>query len=365
MIGNPFASWCCRSLRSRCISVADSNRTQLPVVGLLNDHFDGEPRWLDDLGARARLHGHERVLRRHRLGRVDRDDPPGARSRRHADRHGRRLRHRPQRGARGARDPRPPRPRAAGHQVRHRPLRRRRRPQDCAARPPTSRGPASRPCCGWASTSSTCTTCTVRRRTPRSRRRSARWPSSSPRARCATSGCPRSTTALLRRAHAVHPIAAVQSEYSLWTRDPETTVLDALRELGVGLVPYSPLGRGFLTGTVDRTALDDKDFRGRNPRFAGAAGEANQAIADAVADVAARKGVQPAQVALAWVHGQAARLGHRRRTDPGHQADQVARAERRGARRQPERRGPRRPRPARRAGRRRPLLSARRIDSCV
>lgn len=116
-------------------------------------------------------------------------------------------------------------------------------------------------------------------------------------------------SSLLRRAHAVHPIAAVQSEYSLWTRDPETGVLDAMRELGVGLVAYSPLGRGFLTGTIDRTALDGKDFRGANPRFVGDAGDANQAIADAVADVAARKGVSPAQVALAWVHGQATRLG--------------------------------------------------------
>ncbi|HEU5006703.1 MAG TPA: aldo/keto reductase [Jatrophihabitantaceae bacterium] len=115
--------------------------------------------------------------------------------------------------------------------------------------------------------------------------------------------------ALLRRAHAVHRITAVQSEYSLWTRDPETTVLGALRELGVGLVPYSPLGRGFLTGTVDRTALGAKDFRGHNPRFAGEAGDANQAIADAVARVAERKGVSAAQVALAWVHGQAERLG--------------------------------------------------------
>jgi aryl-alcohol dehydrogenase-like predicted oxidoreductase len=115
--------------------------------------------------------------------------------------------------------------------------------------------------------------------------------------------------ALVRRAHAVHPIAAVQSEYSLWTRDPETAVLDALRELGIGLVAYSPLGRGFLTGTVDRNALDDKDFRGRNPRFTGDAAAANQAIADAVARVAERKGVTAAQVALAWVHGQAARLG--------------------------------------------------------
>lgn len=114
---------------------------------------------------------------------------------------------------------------------------------------------------------------------------------------------------LLRRAHAVHPIAAVQSEYSLWTRDPETQVLDALRDLGVGLVAYSPLGRGFLTGTVDRAQLGGTDFRGRNPRFAGEAGEANQGIADAVREVAAGKGATPAQVALAWVHGQSSRLG--------------------------------------------------------
>jgi aryl-alcohol dehydrogenase-like predicted oxidoreductase len=114
---------------------------------------------------------------------------------------------------------------------------------------------------------------------------------------------------LLRRACAVHPITAVQSEYSLWARDPETTVLDALRDLGVGLVPYSPLGRGFLTGTVDVNTLDVKDFRGRNPRFAGAAWEANQVIADAVRSVAEAKGVTPAQVALAWVHGQGERLG--------------------------------------------------------
>jgi aryl-alcohol dehydrogenase-like predicted oxidoreductase len=115
--------------------------------------------------------------------------------------------------------------------------------------------------------------------------------------------------ALLRRAHAVHPITAVQSEYSLWTRDPETTVLTALQELGVGLVPFSPLGRGFLTGTIDPNALDDNDFRGRNPRFAGDAGVANRSIADAVAAVAERKGVTAAQIALAWVHGQGDRLG--------------------------------------------------------
>jgi len=116
-------------------------------------------------------------------------------------------------------------------------------------------------------------------------------------------------SALLRRAHAVHPISAVQSEYSLWSRDPETTVLDGLRELGVGLVPYSPLGRGFLTGTVDVAALDAKDFRSRNPRFTGPALEANQAIADAVRKVADARDVTPAQVALAWVQGQGERLG--------------------------------------------------------
>jgi len=114
---------------------------------------------------------------------------------------------------------------------------------------------------------------------------------------------------LLRRAYAVHPIAAVQSEYSLWTRDVETGVVGAMRDLGVGLVPYSPLGRGFLTGTVDLATLDDRDFRRRNPRFRGQAAQDNQAIADAVRKVAEAKGVPSAQVALAWVYAQEERLG--------------------------------------------------------
>jgi aryl-alcohol dehydrogenase-like predicted oxidoreductase len=114
---------------------------------------------------------------------------------------------------------------------------------------------------------------------------------------------------LLRRAHAVHPIAAVQSEYSLWTRDVEANAITAMRDLGVGLVPYSPLGRGFLTGTVDLTALDDRDFRRRNPRFRGQASQDNQAIADTVREVAEGKGVRPAEVALAWVYAQEERLG--------------------------------------------------------
>ncbi|HTL23280.1 MAG TPA: aldo/keto reductase [Mycobacteriales bacterium] len=111
---------------------------------------------------------------------------------------------------------------------------------------------------------------------------------------------------LLRRAHAVHPITALQSEYSLWTRDPEG-LAPALAELGVGLVPYSPLGRGFLTGTVDTSALGEKDFRRYNPRFKAA--DDNAVIADTVRQVATRLGAEPAQVALAWVLAQGERLG--------------------------------------------------------
>lgn len=113
---------------------------------------------------------------------------------------------------------------------------------------------------------------------------------------------------LLRRAHAVHPIAAVQSEYSPWTRDVEQ-VTPTMAELGIGLVPYAPLGRGFLTGSVNTETLDPKDFRARNPRFTGDAGAQNQVIADTVRAIAERLGVLPAQVALAWVYAQAQRLG--------------------------------------------------------
>jgi aryl-alcohol dehydrogenase-like predicted oxidoreductase len=112
----------------------------------------------------------------------------------------------------------------------------------------------------------------------------------------------------LRRADATHPITAVQSEYSLWTRDVEA-VTPVMAELGIGLVPYSPLGRGFLTGTIKAAELGAKDFRANNPRFQGEAGEANAKIVDAVVGVAARLDVTAAQVALAWVYAQAERLG--------------------------------------------------------
>ncbi|MBI2702934.1 aldo/keto reductase [Mycobacterium gordonae] len=106
----------------------------------------------------------------------------------------------------------------------------------------------------------------------------------------------------IRRAHAVHPVTAVQSEYSLWTRDPEQSVLPALRELGIGFVAYSPLGRGFLTGAIRSTdGIPDTDFRRTNPRFVAENFEHNLRSADELRDIAADVGATPAQVALAWL----------------------------------------------------------------
>jgi len=105
----------------------------------------------------------------------------------------------------------------------------------------------------------------------------------------------------LRRANALHPISALQSEYSLWERRVEKEILPAARELGIGLVPYSPLGRGFLTGAVNVDALEESDFRRSNPRFSKESARANQRIVDVVRDVAQQCGATPAQVALAWV----------------------------------------------------------------
>ncbi|WP_299540709.1 aldo/keto reductase [uncultured Streptomyces sp.] len=109
----------------------------------------------------------------------------------------------------------------------------------------------------------------------------------------------------IRRAHAVHPVTAVQSEYSLWTRGVEERVLPLLRELNIGLVPFSPLGRGFLTGTI-RSAdqFDESDFRRDNPRFTGENFRHNLALADEVKAVATEAGATPAQVALAWILAQ-------------------------------------------------------------
>jgi aryl-alcohol dehydrogenase-like predicted oxidoreductase len=123
----------------------------------------------------------------------------------------------------------------------------------------------------------------------------------------------------IRRAHATHPISALQTEYSIWARQPEAEILPAIRELGIGFVPYSPLGRGFLTGTVrslDELAADD--FRRNQPRFARENLDHNLRIVEVIEQLAAEKDATPAQVALAWVHAQGADIvpipGTKRRT---------------------------------------------------
>jgi aryl-alcohol dehydrogenase-like predicted oxidoreductase len=109
----------------------------------------------------------------------------------------------------------------------------------------------------------------------------------------------------IRRAHAVHPITALQSEYSLWTRDPEASVLPTVRHLGIGFVPYSPLGRGFLSGRFrSPDDLCEDDFRRENPRFQGENFESNLALIERVEELAAEKDVTPSQLALAWVLAQ-------------------------------------------------------------
>jgi len=109
----------------------------------------------------------------------------------------------------------------------------------------------------------------------------------------------------LRRAHAVQPVTALQSEYSLWTRGPEAEILPTLEELGIGFVPYSPLGKGFLTGKMDETTrLDKSDFRNQLPRFTPEARRANQALVDLLGHIAQRKKATPAKIALAWLLAQ-------------------------------------------------------------
>jgi aryl-alcohol dehydrogenase-like predicted oxidoreductase len=116
-------------------------------------------------------------------------------------------------------------------------------------------------------------------------------------------GLSEAAPATIRRAQAVHPISALQTEYSIWSRDPEQEILPTLRELGIGFVPYSPLGRGFLTGTLrSLDQLDDADFRRHNPRFQGENLAANVAIVEVVDQLAQAKGCTPGQIALAFVH---------------------------------------------------------------
>ena len=112
-------------------------------------------------------------------------------------------------------------------------------------------------------------------------------------------------TQVIRRAHAVHPVTALQSEYSLWWREPEAEIMPALGELGIGFVPFSPLGKGYLTGKIDEnTTFDSTDFRNTVPRFAPEARKANQALVALLKDIAQAKNATPAQIALAWLLAQ-------------------------------------------------------------
>lgn len=118
-------------------------------------------------------------------------------------------------------------------------------------------------------------------------------------------GLSEASTQTIRRAHAVQPLAALQSEYSLWMRAPEKEIIPTLEELGIGLVPYSPLGRGFLTGKIDaQTTFDSSDFRSNLPRFQPEALRANQALIQLLESIAAKKKSTPAQIALAWLLAQ-------------------------------------------------------------
>jgi aryl-alcohol dehydrogenase-like predicted oxidoreductase len=109
----------------------------------------------------------------------------------------------------------------------------------------------------------------------------------------------------IRRAHAVQPVIALQSEYSLWWREPEEAILPTLEELGIGFVPFSPLGKGFLTGKIDEaTTFESSDFRNTIPRFEAEARKANRAFVELIERVAERKDATPAQIALAWILAQ-------------------------------------------------------------
>ena len=122
----------------------------------------------------------------------------------------------------------------------------------------------------------------------------------------------------IRRAHAVQPVTALQSEYSLWWREPETKVLPTLAELGIGFVPYSPLGKGFLTGSIsENTQFDSSDIRSSIPRFAADVRETNRAVVDLLQTIAARKGATPGQIALAWLLARGGAVSRCRPREPG------------------------------------------------
>ena len=195
-------------------------------------------------------------------------------------------------------------------------------------------------------------------------------------------GLSEAAPATIRRAHAAHPISALQTEYSVWSRDPEEEILPTLRELGIGFVPYSPLGRGFLTGALrSLDDLDESDFRRYQPRFQGDNLADNVAIVEVVDQLASAKGCKPGQIALAFVHALGRDVapipGTKRRTYLEENAARTRRRAHRGGPRPPRHRRPRQGRPLRRhvprqpvgarqeASMRRARPSARRGVACV
>ena len=242
--------------RDRVVTARFASRLSSPPHGAGAGHAHTHTRPPDRPGPGPGLHGDERVLRHRRPVRGRADDPPRARPRRHLPRHRRHVRPLHQRAAGRPGHRRPPRRGRAGHQVRQRARRGRRLPAASTASRSTSTGPATRRCSGSASTSSTSTTSTASTPRCRSRTPGARCASWWRPARSATRASPRPAPETIRRAHAVQPVTAVQTEYSLWTRDPEDDgVLATCAELGIGFVAYSPIGRGFLSGQI--RSIDD------------------------------------------------------------------------------------------------------------
>ena len=207
--------------------------------------------------------------------------------------------------------------------------------RSAATRPTCAAQPRPR-CAASAPTSSTSTTCTVAMSVCRSRRPSARWPSWSSAGKVRHLGLSEVTATELRAAAAVHPISAVQSEWSIWSRDVEAQVVPAAVEVGAGFVPYSPLGRGFLTGAMTKEAVAGSMLKG-HPRF-DAGFDANQRVVEVVSAVATEVGATPAQVALAWLYAQGERLGLPVVPIPGTRRPAARRREPRRPRRAPGRR---------------------------
>ena len=253
------------------------------------------------------LHGDERVLRQPRRGRVDRHHPSRARPRRDLPRHRRHLRPVHQRGAGGRAIARPPRRGVARHQVRHR--------TDAASdgtarrqRPPRlrARGLRGVPEAPGRRRTSTCTTSTASiRNGARSRRPSARWRSWCARARCAISACRRPRPATLQRAHGCIRSPRCRASTRCGPATPEAEVLPPCRELGIGFVPYSPLGRGFLSGAVPAPAEDFAagDLRPNSPRFQGENFRRNLELVER-SPTWRGQGLHARQLALAWVLAQ-------------------------------------------------------------